>query len=75
MPHPDLANIFSEGSTYGLGVDGLKQILAEHLGEELEELFAETDFVEEPRRLDEMQAAENELFDRISYWRSIRHLS
>jgi hypothetical protein len=72
-PHPDLANIFGAGSSYGLGVDGLKQILAEELGEELEELFAETDFVEEPRRLGEIQEAENELFDRIWYYRSLHH--
>ncbi|TCN29242.1 hypothetical protein EV644_13940 [Kribbella orskensis] len=74
-PHPDLANIFGAGSSYGLGVDGLRQVLAENLGEELEELFADTDFVEEPRRLNEIQEAENELFDRIWYQRSINHLS
>jgi hypothetical protein len=74
-PHPDLAGIFGEGSSYGLGVDGLRKILAEHLGEELEELFAETDFVEEPRRLDEIQEAESELFDRIWYQRSINRLA
>ena len=74
-PHPDLAHLFGQGSTYGLGVDGLSKILADHFGEELEELFAETDFIEEPRRLDEIQEAEGELFDRIWYQRSINHLA
>lgn len=73
-PHPDLVHLFGQGSTYGLGVEGLSKILAEHFGEELEELFAETDFVEEPRRLDEIQEAASELFDRIWYQRSTNHL-
>jgi hypothetical protein len=72
-PHPDLAYIFGTGSSYGLGVDGLKRLLAEHLGEEFEELFEETDFVEGPRRLDEIQQAENEFFDRIWYHRSLQY--
>jgi hypothetical protein len=38
-----------------------------------EELFDETDFVEEPRRLDEIQQAENELFDRVWYHRSVQY--
>ncbi len=51
-PHPDLADLFaSDGSNYGLGVDGLNTIMLDHFGEELEELFEETDFQEEPRRL------------------------
>ena len=59
QPHPDLADLFAaEGSTYGLGVDGLNQVLLDHFGDEIEELFAETDFEEEPRRLDEILEAE-----------------
>jgi EmrB/QacA subfamily drug resistance transporter len=54
---------------------GLRKIEAEHLGEQLQELFAETDFVDEPRGLDEIQEAESELFDRIWYQRSINHLA
>lgn len=74
LPHPDLAPLFGDGSSYALGVDGLSKVLADHLSEELQELFAETDFVEEPRRLDEIQQAESELFDRIWYQRKINRL-
>ncbi len=71
-PHADLAALFApDGSTYGLGVDGLTTILRAHFGEELDEIFEETDFVEEPRRLDEIVAAENEIFDRVWYHRSL----
>lgn len=74
MPHPDISASFaSEHSTYALGVDGLNDILLHHFGPELEELFAETDFVEEPRRLDEIQDAEQQLFDRLWYHRSLQH--
>lgn len=73
-PHPDLADHFvAEGSTYGLGVDGLNGLLLDQFGEEIEELFQETDFVEEPRRLDEIVESEQELFDRIWYHRSLQH--
>ncbi len=59
QPHRDLASLFAvEGSTYGLGVDGLNQVLLDYFGEEIEELFAETYFEEEPRRLDEIVEAE-----------------
>ncbi|MCA0144262.1 PIN domain-containing protein [Blastococcus sp. LR1] len=74
QPHPDLASLFvAEGSTYGLGVDGLNQVLLDYFGDEIEELFAETYFEEEPRRLDEIVEAERELFDRIWYHRSLQH--
>lgn len=72
-PHPDLADLFvGNGSNYGLGVDGLNTILLDHFGEELEELFEETDFQEEPRRLEEISAAEQEMFDRVWYHRSLQ---
>jgi hypothetical protein len=74
QPHPDLAGLFAvEGSTYGLGVDGLNQFLLDCFGNEIEELFGETYFEEEPRRLDEIVVAERELFDRIWYHRSLQH--
>lgn len=74
LPHPDISATFaSEDSTYALGVDGLNEVLLQHFGPEIEELFAETDFVEEPRRLDEIQDAEKQLFDRIWYHRSLQH--
>lgn len=73
-PHDDLADAFDgTGSRYGLGVDGLDMVLRDHFGEEVEELFEETDFQEEPRRLDEILAAETEMFDRIWYHRSLQH--
>lgn len=48
-------------------------VLRDHFDEEIEELFEETDFQEEPRRLDEILAAETEMFDRIWYHRSLQH--
>jgi hypothetical protein len=73
QPHTDLAPLFaSQGSHYGLGVDGLNGILLDNFGDELEELFLETDFQEEPRRLVEISAAEQELFDRVWYHRSLQ---
>ena len=73
-PHPDLADLFAaEGSAYGLGVDGLNAILVLHFGDEIEELFAETYFEEEPRKLNEIMAAEQEFFDRVWYYRSLQH--
>ena len=73
-PHDDIAEAFDgDGSRYALGVDGLDTILRGHFGIEIEELFEETDFQEEPRRLDEIISAETELFDRIWYHRSLQH--
>lgn len=73
-PHDDLADAFDGiGSRYALGVDGLDAVMRDHFGEEINELFEELDFQEEPRRLDEILAAEKELFDRIWYHRSIQH--
>lgn len=74
QPHPHIAATFtSAGSSYALGVDGLNDVLLLHFGSEIEELFAETDFVEEPRRLEEIVEAEKKLFDRIWYHRSLQH--
>jgi hypothetical protein len=67
-PHPDTAPLFTgDGSSYGLGVDGLATILARHFGAEYHEMLDEMDFQEEPRRLEEIQQAESEFFNRISY--------
>lgn len=74
QPHPDVAATFApEGSTYALGVDGLNDVLLSHFGSEIEDLFAETDFVEEPRRLGEIVDAEKVLFDRTWHHRSLQH--
>jgi tryptophan 2,3-dioxygenase len=73
-PHSDLSAFFDGvGSRYALGVNGLDRALRDNFGDELEELFAETDFREEPRRLDEIGPAEQALFDRIWYHRSRQH--
>jgi hypothetical protein len=73
-PHPDLAPLFSDkGSSYGLGVEGLDSILVNHFGDGFRELVEESDFTEEPRRLDEIQSAEQEFFDRIWYQRSLAY--
>ena len=74
QPHPDFADTFaSEGSSYALDVDGLNSTLLAHFGEEIEELFAETYFEEEPRRLGEITDAEKALFDRIWHHRTLQH--
>lgn len=72
-PHADIAAAFDPAnSTYRLGAVGLEQVLRDHFGDELEELLEETDIREDPRRLDEIQAVEKELFDRIWYHRSLQ---
>ncbi len=72
LPHADLAQLFAvDGSSYGLGVEGLDAILAGRFGDEFQELVEDSDFEDEPRRLDEIQEAEQELFDRIWYRRSM----
>jgi hypothetical protein len=73
-PHPDIAATFDlQGSEYALGVDGLNALLTRHFGSEIEELFAETEFAEEPRHLNEIVGAEKQMFDRIWYHRSLQH--
>lgn len=73
QPHPDVADLFAvDGSSYGLGVDGLNAVLLDQFGTEIEELYEETYFEEEPRKLTEITAAEQEFFDRIWYHRSLQ---
>lgn len=73
-PHDDIAGAFDgTGSRFALGIDGLDAVLRDHFGGEVEELLEDTDFQEEPRRLDEIVAAETEMFDRIWYHRSLQH--
>lgn len=74
QPHEDLAALFaSETSTYRLGDAGLEQALYDEFGEEMAQLVQETYFVQEPRGLSDILAAEKELFDKIWYERSMRH--
>ena len=73
-PHPDLADLFAaEMSSYRLGVDGLNEVLLESFGEEIQELLDESDFAEEPRRLGDILAAEQEMFVRVWYHRSMQY--
>ncbi|MFJ3405397.1 hypothetical protein [Promicromonospora sp. NPDC090134] len=46
-------------------------MLIEYFDDEVEELFFDEDIPEEPRRLDEIMAAHQELWDRIWYERSL----
>lgn len=72
-PHSDLADLFAGGhSSYRLGVDGLNDVLLESFGDEIRELFAETEFDEEPRRLGDILGAEQEMFDRVWYHHSLQ---
>lgn len=74
QPHADLAEMFEgEWSTYWLGVDGLNDVLLANFGDEIRELFAETEFDDEPRRLGDILAAEQEMFDRVWHHRSMQH--
>jgi len=73
QPHQDIAAYFADpGSSYGLGVDGLNGILFQHFGAEIDALFEESSFVEEPQRLGSIVEAEREMFDRIWYHRSLQ---
>jgi PIN domain len=74
QPHEDLADAFeAEYSTYCLGVEGLEKCLRDEFGDYLDELIHEFDFPDDLRGLDEILAAEKELFDKVWYERSMRH--
>jgi hypothetical protein len=74
QPHPDIADLFAqEGSSYHLGVEGLVDVLRAHFTEEFDELVEESDFAEEPRRLDEILQAEQEYFGLIWFDRNLVH--
>lgn len=74
LPHPDLSEIFAaEGSDYRLGVDGLLAAISDYFGEDhLSDVNQHWNFFEDPRRLDEILSAENDLFDRVWYHRSLQ---
>lgn len=75
VPHPDLAAMFAaEGSDYRLGVDGLLDALSDYFGEDhLSDINQHMGFLEDPRRLDEIVSAENDLFDRLWYHHSLQY--
>lgn len=73
--HEDLAPLFDhKGSSYALGVEGLDAVLRVHFAASYDELLEESYFEEEPRRLDEIQASEQEFFERISYQRAVNRV-
>jgi hypothetical protein len=73
-PHHDLAPLFAgENSTYLLGVESLISLLLSEF-KSLKYIITPVEFAgDEPRRLDEILAAEQEMFDRIWYDRSLVH--
>ncbi|CAN5758643.1 hypothetical protein BH09ACT7_BH09ACT7_18380 [soil metagenome] len=75
LPHADLAALFSPShSSYWLGVDGLEGCLREEFGDYLEQVQAEEFWsLDGTRGLDEILAAEREMFDRVWYDRSMLH--
>jgi PIN domain len=74
QPHEDLADAFvPDQSTYWLGVEGLEDCLRNEFGDYLDELIHEFDFPDDLRGLDEILAAEKEMFDKVWYERSVRH--
>ncbi len=71
LAHPDCGELFAgPQSSYFIS---LSAALGAQFPEEFDELLEEFDFDEEPRDYDEIRAAEEELFDRIWYERSLLH--
>jgi PIN domain len=69
QPHADLAYLFAaDSSDYFLS---LVAALDKHFPNDFSEMLEEFDFHEEPRNWEEIRAAEEELFDRIWYQRSM----
>lgn len=71
LPHPDCADMFvSRRSQY---YTSLSAALGAQFPDEFDELLDEFDFPDEPRDWEEIREAEQELFDRIWYIRSLIH--
>lgn len=64
LPHPDIADIFGDRSSYSLNLNAL---LNEHAPDWLEELQAEFEWEEHPRRLSEIIDAQHLLFRQVWY--------
>jgi hypothetical protein len=73
VPHPDIADCFSgERSRYAYGVDGLREVLADHFGERFAQEAQDVRLLHTgPRTFGEILAAEAELADKISYVRKL----
>lgn len=71
LPHPDVAALFGGPRTrYFISLSAALRAL---FPAEFDELLDELDFHEEPRNFGEIRAAEQEMFDRIWYGRSMSH--
>ncbi len=64
LPHPDIADLFGDRSSYSLN---LNTLLNEQAPDWLEELQAEFEWEEHPRRLSEIMEAEHLLFRQVWY--------
>lgn len=64
LPHPDIASLFSERSTYETA---LARILDEAAPDVLEDIRFELEYEEHPRRLSEIMEAIDKLFDQVWY--------
>lgn len=64
LPHPDIADLFGDRSTYSLNLNAL---LNEQAPEWLEELQAEFEWEEHPRRLSEIMEAQHLLLQQVWY--------
>jgi hypothetical protein len=71
QPHPDLAEMFASPRSHYF--TSLTAALGTVFPDEFDELLDEFDIKEEPRTFDEIRVAEQELFDRIWYQRSLAH--
>jgi hypothetical protein len=69
LPHADLADLF-DGKRSGYFLS-LVAALADHFPEDFDDMLAEFDFHEEPRNWEEIHEAEEEMFDRVWYNRSL----
>lgn len=75
QPHMDLESAFAhKGSIYAVGFEGLESTLQAHFDGVLTDVLDESDFVENPRLLAEIQKWEQELFDRIWYQRKLNRI-
>jgi hypothetical protein len=71
LPHPDLADLFAGQRSHYF--TSLSAALGAQFPDEFDELLEEFDFQEEPRTYEEIRVAEQEMFDRIWYDRSMSH--
>lgn len=71
LAHPDCADVFAGPNSHYFTT--LSAALGAHFPNEFNDLLEEFDFPEAPRNYDEIHEAEQELYDRIWYVRSLIH--